>query len=400
MRRWVRAVLPPEGAIGLFACLYLLGEGAYWLSGREPDIMILRDFVLISAAIGYGIYRVAAFHPLYQREYREWLRLAPWSLGKPLPVGSIHLVPQDGVMVLILYLLAQHEPFFPPIYLPIVFLTAYLLQLGLTFWPLGQWPYAYAMAFGIGLIVRLWAEWQGALGVAIALYPIALAGLSQSLARFPWDLPWYAEQNWLKNSYKENVQAFMESHREHLLGWPYNRMPPDPQPRGVGYRDGILMSLLAGWWMHAGVVLFEIGGPGGNWKDLLAVGMISVLACGLAACLRLVIYYWAHQSPIGFWGRVFTFRWIIPGYDQAVIGPLLTVLAPVITVSFLAWRHDFLSPYTCVLPLVFGLLMAFTTGPSLRRWELTGKFRLVPGITKQNFLPTLTKDFGEELLEI
>src|SRR5262249_53007909 len=102
---------------------------------------------------------------------------------------------------------------------------------------------------------------------------------------------------------------------------------------------------------------------------------------------RLVLYCNGYAPPINFLGRIFTFRWIIPGYDQVMIGPVCTVLAPVL--GIVALRHWGV-PLDVALPVGFALMLfvALSAGPSLKRWRLTGQHRIAPAQqqTKSEFI--------------
>src|SRR5262249_4966554 len=146
--------------------------------------------VLVIGTVSYAVWRVQAYHPLYQPAYQTWLAATPWTSRQPLPLGPVHLVPQDvllvGAAVLLGWLYgdrwAQH--------LPQVFLVAYLSYLGTSLFLTGAWPWGYTVAFGLGLAIWLWHDWPASLLAALLTYAVAYLGLRRSLAHFPWTTPW------------------------------------------------------------------------------------------------------------------------------------------------------------------------------------------------------------------
>src|SRR5262245_27308419 len=106
MIRWLRAVLPPLGWLVSLALAYG-GTTAFvlfleWRLGqRLPEDVRWQTqrAVLIFGVVGYAVWRAIAYHPLFRPSYRTWLAGTPWKIPKPLPLGPIHLVPQDVLLV-------------------------------------------------------------------------------------------------------------------------------------------------------------------------------------------------------------------------------------------------------------------------------------------------------------
>jgi hypothetical protein len=77
-------------------------------------------------------------------------------------------------------------------------------------------------------------------------------------------------------------------------------------------------------------------------------------------------------------GRIFTLRWIVPGYDQALVGPLIAgVLA--IGMPWLLSPVDLPISASLGLSLSVVLFVSLAAPPSLARWHLTGSHRIAPG---------------------
>ena len=172
----LRIILPPLPVIILFGVIYLMLEVpvliAQWRWGGPPPLARPGLAVVSFAAAAYGVYRVVAFHPFYRPDYRTWLAHTPWTVAKSLPVGPVAFVWEDLVVLAGFVLLTLAQPLLDPVRLASFCLLAYLVALALTLWPTGAGVFGYAVAFGIGLGVRLfldpWACLAAAMGRAHA----------------------------------------------------------------------------------------------------------------------------------------------------------------------------------------------------------------------------------------
>jgi len=375
MMRWLRVVLPPSEILFAFAAFYLLGEGGVrlieWrlgqqlpLEGQRPGTLLLRV-----ACLGYGAFRVFAFHPLFSPRYRAWLEAAPWTSSKRLPAGPIHPVPQDGVVLLALGGLAFSQPDRAFVVLVSLLLTSYLAILGFTLWATGTWAYAYAIACGLGLIVYLWGlPWECA-GTAALLTAIGYLGLRRSLAEFPWDTEW-------GNAFREKLGTLAKNQTEkEVLGWPFGALRPRPVTGpAIRTRTAIMTSLLVGWWVY--VIGTRQADPMVRQGLLALLG--GALTVGLAG-IRQIRYCRGYLPPISLWGRIRSFRWIIPHYDKVFLGPLAALLIGNCLPAILgAGLHpDIGVPVSVSLAWMAGLII----GPNLLEWRLTGGHRMVPALT-------------------
>jgi hypothetical protein len=379
MIRWLRVVLPPTGYLLFFAALYTIFEGllrlaewrfGMWLAPVHPRPGTM---VLVLGCLCYAGFRIFYFYPVCNHPYRRWLETTPWNSRKPLPLGPVHLVWQDGVVLLVMALLAYVQaPDLNPLQLLTTFLVAYLTALAVNFRPVRQWALFYGVAFGLGLVVRLWHHPWAAAAIAVLLYPLAYAGLRRSLASLPWDLSWQ-EEIYRKLSAQRKGSLSGEAD---TLGWPFERLRPKAPiwTSGILTRDAILASILAGWWLYA--VASLPADPIVRRGIALAV---HIGAVGLLSSLLLFAYCTGNMPPISFWGRLWTFRWIIPGYDKVFLAPLAVLLIgawlPVVGVAH-GLEYEVAVPLSLSLALVAGL----NIGPSLLNWHLTGQHRLVPGL--------------------
>lgn len=370
MKQWLRMTLPVGWAVGVFVLLYAGHESLYlYFVGPQPDLRA-SNFLIEGAAVMYGIGRAFGFHPVFNPEYYKWLRASPWTNRKPLPAGPVHLVLQDVVVLGILAAIAWGRH--PAVNLALLvakFLIAYLFGLCISFRILARFWSAYAIAFGFGLVTLVWPWPVVALGVAAALYVVALAGLIRSLDDFEnWDLSHIEGSQFMSLS----QQKALDRMRQNLLGWPFDCIRPTDVAASVSYIHGTMLSLLFGWWTF--VVLERLPAlPRPEAWGTLCLGYVSM---GIVN-VRLAIYCWGYAPPISIWGRILTLRWIIPGYDQVLLAPLVILAVTVTGGCLLSQFPEFT---TLILPgTVFVLwFCAFNLGPSLKRWRLTGNHRLSP----------------------
>ncbi len=203
-------------------------------------------------------------------------------------------------------------------------------------------------------------------GLAI-LYVVAYAGLRRSLARFPWrDAPVWDE--FCKTGrHRGSVE------QKQRLGWPFSSLQPKVPPEPVRAGEIALLSGLAGW-----LLFVVVSQPLDREGSVMAAKLIHHLIGAACIFLRLVTYCRCHHAPIGSWGRICTFRWIIPGYDQVFVAPVLVLLIVAFLPGWLhAWGVEGCLRYSVSLSLI--LFACLTMPPSLRRWQLTGEHRLVAG---------------------
>jgi hypothetical protein len=176
-----------------------------------------------------------------------------------------------------------------------------------------------------------------------------------------------------------DLSALLERRRATALGWPFDLMRPRPVPSGISYRDGTLISLLAGWWVYA------ITANPMSDETRMPILAYAMMAPMVAAAVRLGRYCTFYRPPISLWGRLITLRWIVGGYDKVFLAPLgiIATLALVARLWFL-WG---LSMQTAALIfVVLGLLIALNAAPTLDDWRLTGSHRIVPMRNRQKLI--------------
>lgn len=335
-----------------------------WKRGRRAHLKIRPGTVLLfGICVNHALFRVLAFHPIFQKGYRAWLESTPWTYRKPLPLGPVELTWADGLTLGILILLraTQPEPRAPQMLC--IFLFANLIALTLSFWLTRSSAFGYTTAFALGFAVIAWRRPWICLAVLTGTYLIAYEGLRRAMAAFPWTvrkLPRLSEE-----------RSTLTWQRE-TCGWPHDRMMAQiVADRGVSRIDVVLLCMLAGWWCTA--MISQIREPDSR---TVASACVFAAAIGLAPLLRMMIYQSGYSPPIGVWGRIWTLRWIIPGYDRVFIAPICALIAGPATLVLLR---------ACGLPqdasLIFAagmvVLVATLTPPRLRTWRLTGHHRIM-----------------------
>src|SRR5262249_14396862 len=117
----------------------------------QPVSVVPPSLAALSAAsVLYALYRVYAFHPHFRPAYRQWLQTTPWTLEKALPLGPIHLVGQDVVILGLAVALAWPIHQLKGLYVLEAFIIAYSLAMSFALWGTGEKLSAFSVWFGLG----------------------------------------------------------------------------------------------------------------------------------------------------------------------------------------------------------------------------------------------------------
>jgi hypothetical protein len=375
----LRRLVPVEWVLGYLLLVYLpteifllrLQRGDWLLHpvGNASQmhtilsmVCLPRDLVVAAGMLAYGIYRIMAFHPLYSPDYGKWLQQVPWTSRRPLPLGPLHPAWQDALMVLLGLALAYDSPNLWVV--PLGFLAGQMASAGRAFWTTGPWAMRYLPLFCVGLIVRFQHSPRLMLAIAVLLYLVTVLATQSALARFPWPIPEHCAPLVRILSLHPDMRPAT------TLGWPHDQLTPRPNGWKIALRDGIALSVLPGW-------LFYAAGVNITKRDDEA-GLGFAYAICLIACIAVPLFRYCalRWPPISLWGRLRTFRWIIPSYDYILLPSLATAVLSPLTFATLSWSGLRLC-YSIPAAMTVALAITLNTGPSLRRWQLTGAYRMI-----------------------
>jgi len=186
----LRRVAPPRWALFAFLLFYILCEGPVWYLERKLGRLDMPNRfgprILRGASVLLGAYRLAAFHPYFRPRYLRWLKGTPWTVSKPLPLGPLELVPEDGLALALLALLSANLPDFTALYIINIFLFAHILALISTFLKTGALVHGYCALLFLGFIPQFW-RWQWVdFAILTGIYLLVHEGLGHALRKFPW----------------------------------------------------------------------------------------------------------------------------------------------------------------------------------------------------------------------
>lgn len=380
--RWVRVVLPHGFVLSGLVLIYvvmdiaeLLAGGRLkwgWLPEENPAVCVL----LTMAAAVFGAYRVLYFHPFFQWEYGKWLRASAWTARQRLPNGPVHLVTQDLVILLLASLLAMRAERFSPLVVSVAFLIPYLLMLAAALKFTGEGAAAFVVLMLIGGFLRTLEQPEVAATCLAGACVVGAWGLSRSLRNFrEWDLEWWEE----KGLADIGSGSLQEKARQKQLGWPFEQLSLKSNEVPISTAFGLSVAALIGWYAHIALYyLDEAGGGQLVWQYRFLLSMPTLFLAGG----RAMIYCNGYLPPLNLRGRLATFRWIIPRYDQ-VFGP--SVLIAVL------WAFGSSIMAAAGIPLLYGVplmlammtAIALTMPPSLDTWRLTGGHRITPQMQNQ-----------------
>jgi hypothetical protein len=384
----MRQILPgDEAVIGAVAGALVLEALAlgigFFAGGVDHDVFEnLRLVWQFIACLGFGTYRVATFHPANVPSYFDWLKGTPWTPRQPLPMGPVHLTPQDVVVIAASMGLARiYDP--RVLYLPLAFIVSYLLIMATTVWMTGQKVWAYVLGLSLCGVLATSREPATALCVAFVGLLLTVPALRGSLRAYPWtNLPDPESWNFAKTPTQRN---------EKRLGWPFDQLAPreDALKSQIEPLDVAGVSLLSTAAYAAWLAVLS--------HDLrfLTLMMELGLTCYLPGLIRLAKYTQGYNPPISFLGRFTTWRPWQRGYDEIFLVPLGVLVIIVVTslLGLLALAQQnpgFRQPVLLMIALPFEALFLVAPGgvglavclllgggPHLNRWRLAGRHQIV-----------------------
>jgi hypothetical protein len=360
LRRWIRVVLPVDqlAYLVLGILLSMIAFQSVRSLGPVDKPATWQIFIVLGSTLLYAVFRCIYFHPVENRQYGNWLADSPWRHPQPLPLGPLHLVWQDVVLVSIWSALLPAE-MFTRWTVPFLFLLAYCLGIGLTLCRMGVYRPVYVMGLFLGAFVLALPSAIGCMAAALAIYASAYWGI-QLLGELSdgGEIP-------------QNIGFGLPTgDTEPLLGWPAPPACTERYAWNITHSNAIQFAAVVGWlffcvaWQGRDITGIEEGLQN-------TLGLITVLA----VVVRTLIYVVGYLPPISLLGRVFTWRWIIPGYDKVLVAPLVTLVAAgILPMAGNAVGLPNVFAYPVAASVVVWLALALP--PTRRDWQLTGQHRI------------------------
>lgn len=405
----IRQILPSSswmtGIMFLFVCIELIWVAIHQAQGPGPAsdrLIIIRDHAILVLVAVFAVFRVIAFHPLCRPEYRDWLKMTPWKKGTPLPLGPVHPFWADVLLVgaAAMLLADPRQLLGPPGFRPspltavMMFGMIHAAAVSVVVWLTQPRSLAYITWFLLALAIQVRQTTPMAAAVAMLLgWLAALYGLNLSWNIFPWNATidwgtrlknrWNALQNQKTGAVDDQISPDRVPASE--LGWPFSVMSPWVPPASFSKPEQLLICVLIGWWMRA--LMIQIP----DKEFVIGIGGIIVGYGTIILVFVKVSFYGSNlSSPIGFWGRILTLRWIIRGYDKVILAPL-SILATAISVGLICHFLIHLQPHT-VFPIttVATLWTFILAGPDPQRWKLTAPAKIVHGRLNKRTYDQLT----------
>jgi hypothetical protein len=363
IRQW-QQVLPRRSVVILFGAVYALTYildcySVYLGTGIPPEAASVRLFVLVLASAACGFRRILFFHPSFDKRYRAWLTVGPWTVDKPLPLGPVSLTWADVLVVGVITLLVYLNGFCGSVLAvpAVVFLGAYVSLFALA--PLPEKPRRVLVpAFVAPFTVYPLRELYVALAVLLALYVYCYLCFRHQFKNFPWNTE-YWKGDPIKQLRKQAITR-------RVIRWPHDVLHNYEWAPAISFSMAMMASFMVTWWAH--VIRWLVDEPHSMGLLVLATLVISLG--------RLLVYVGpGYMSPISLYGRILRFRWIIPGYDKVLIAPICVWLVFWGVVRIGIWLA--VNPiWQFELSLFLMLLVALTFPPKLKRWRLVGSYRI------------------------
>src|SRR5580765_387984 len=270
------AVWPPLPLVILSAAAYGVIEAGRWLidlmshhaGSIEADVLDLNNIrliILVSAAVAYGFVRLWRFHPACKPAYCSWLEMSPWTARKPLPLGPIHLVWQDAVVLGVLAAVARWHAHASSWVLPFDFAIAYLGGLTALLAITRRWTACLLLGFLWPTLLLPAARGWPFIVVFAAIIFVIWCGVRASLHAFPYGF-WHGSANPMSQRPNSLLQMQMDVRIPILssasfdtsskaIGWPYLSLSPRVEVQSISLKTSFFLGLLFGWWTYCGCVV-------------------------------------------------------------------------------------------------------------------------------------------------
>jgi hypothetical protein len=370
------AVWPTSLMVTMFVMAYGAVSVGLWLialavsarnhvqvSFESPEIAGIRTVILAGAGCAYALFRLYRFHPVCNPAYANWLKLTPWTVAKPLPLGPVLPVWQDAAVIGILAVVAQWHAHVPAAVPVAAFVFAYLVGFTLLMSLTRSWWHFVVLSFLWPTLMLPGAHGRLGFMVVAAIAVVIWHGHRQSLKTFPWKLIKGLEPG--RNLMNVDV-SFGSSPSwfgaQQNLGWPYLALSPKIRPPSVSMAANLATSGLLAWWSYCVFIASE------------AEPLPELIMCYgfMGALSRVGIYCTGRLPPFSVLGRIGSGRIILPGFDKIFLTPLVTAVMAVLGAVFIRQSGPWYPPVeSCVLGMLTFVLLG--GGPTMKEWMLTGQ---------------------------
>jgi hypothetical protein len=372
------SVWPPALLVAVFAVPYAMIATGLWLIERatpgmdgSEEIKPIRTIILGLASGLYALFRLWRFHPACNPAYRLWLRLSPWTAGKPLPAGPVHPVWQDAAVIGMLTAVACLHPRVDPTLPVTAFGSVYLVGLTLLLAATRQWWHWLALGFLWPSLVLPAAAGSPTVVIVALMVAVIWHGHSQSMRAFPWEgvkCPDLSAAAIAQADIRiEPVTGAAAAGTRFNLGWPFMALSPKARPSSVSLRRTVAIGSLFGWWSYCII----------KSSAMEAIPELILVLAVVGAFIRVGVYGSGTTAPFNIWGRIATGRIIVPGFDRVFLTPLATVGVGILSV-ILVKRSGAWYPEAEAIAIAVIWYVLLGGGPTLRNWVLTGQLRLRP----------------------
>ena len=312
--------------------------------------------------------RHASSFPLNDIKYSQWLLALLWSPEKPLPFRRYRLGWQDGFSVAILILLAWNDPYVSPWYIPVAYLLAYSTIMCKV--PTYTCDYVHLGIYCAAVLVGLFI-WRSppvlfalAMIIVIVLHPRIQRSASRLYLGHPNDLPDHgAARQWRRHL------SGLSGRGEQFQYFPYN-MIREPVSR---FRFSISLAILVSCGTSMILYAISIDSRGIDQADEIPPWGFAVFLAAIPA-LRLFLYGFGRRAPLSLRGRFVHRYWIIPGYDQIFVAPIVVFLVG--QLAYLVGMESGLKPPSAFLvALAPSLYLSLRMRPFVDEWICTGDYQ-------------------------
>lgn len=368
-------VWPPWGIVAGLLLILLVG------TSTSAGLAAGLGGISLSGAILYGSYRCSAFHPHLRGNYGRWLATTPWDHRRSLPLGPVHFVFWDAIVLTLMVVLIWpvHQPLLQIVVVLALFLLGYFVSLAFHLKAKIDLELTVVGALCWGLALRVGLHPMLALPLLLVSYGLILWGVRRRLA--------------------EGLPTAMEARKAlkaTSLGFPFSSHSPRWSVFDAPVLTWVLICVLISQVIYNAAAIpfiaqdltWQMSGDSGFAREEVlpleqAAGPaddLAILLHGLvvaAAVLGYLVNYGARYWPsMNVLGRLATRQLVIPDYDRIWLAPLMAI-GVALAFPSLGTQFGMATRHAAPVATFFSLLMLRSVGPRFREWQLTGAHRMI-----------------------